>query len=84
MRCEYSKNGGLCRAHATHDSKYCFWHNPDMKVKMEEARRKGGLNRRKPTVSHDEFEDIQKAQDIKRVRTGKHFNGRYKYGEQCI
>jgi hypothetical protein len=67
MRCEYIKNGEICRAHAMHDSKYCFWHNPNNVVNKKEARVKGGMNRNKSYANCSKFRDIKKAKDIKRV-----------------
>ena len=63
-QCQYSRNGKQCRAYSILGSNHCFWHNPNMKIKRDEARKKGGLNRRKPTRNQELLNDINKSQDI--------------------
>lgn len=45
-------DGRLCRATPLRDEPFCFWHSPDREVEAAEARRLGGLRRRREkTVS---------------------------------
>ena len=46
--CSYlMPHGRLCRATPLRDEPYCFWHSPDTAEEAAEARRVGGLHRRK-------------------------------------
>jgi len=48
MRCEKIKHNEVqCKAYAMFQSRFCFWHCPKAEEKRNEARKKGGLNRRK-------------------------------------
>ena len=51
--CSYLMPGGRpCRATPLRDEPYCFWHSPETAEEAAEARRVGGLHRRKKkTVS---------------------------------
>ena len=40
-------SGRLCRATPLRDEPYCFWHSPETAEEAAEARRLGGLHRRK-------------------------------------
>jgi hypothetical protein len=40
-------DGRLCRATPLRDSPFCFWHDPDREEETHEARRLGGLRRRR-------------------------------------
>jgi hypothetical protein len=40
-------NGRLCRATPLRDEPFCFWHSPETAEDAAEARRLGGLHRRK-------------------------------------
>src|SRR5215210_6399171 len=40
-------NGRACRATPLRDEPYCFWHAPETAEEAAEARRLGGLHRRK-------------------------------------
>ena len=40
-------NGRPCRATPMHDEPFCFWHSPETAEEATEARRLGGLHRRK-------------------------------------
>ena len=45
-------DGRLCRATSLRDEPLCFWHSPDREEEAAEARRLGGLRRRREkTVS---------------------------------
>ena len=39
--------GGACGANPQQDSDFCFWHDPEHAEEVAEARRLGGLRRRK-------------------------------------
>jgi hypothetical protein len=46
--CTYQMpEGRACRATPLRDEPYCFWHSPDTADDLAEARRMGGLHRRK-------------------------------------
>ena len=40
-------DGRACRATPLRDEPFCFWHSPDTAEELTEARRMGGLHRRK-------------------------------------
>jgi hypothetical protein len=70
-------NGRPCRATPLRDEPYCFWHSPETVEEAAEARRIGGLNRRKKkTVGaiygfHDlrTIEDLQTALETVTIET---------------
>ena len=46
--CTYQMpEGRACRATPLRDEPFCFWHSPDTAEELTEARRMGGLHRRK-------------------------------------
>jgi hypothetical protein len=46
--CTYQMpDGRACRATPLRDEPFCFWHSPDTAEELTEARRMGGLHRRK-------------------------------------
>jgi hypothetical protein len=46
--CSYQMpDGRPCRAIPLRDEPYCFWHSPETADELADARRMGGLNRRK-------------------------------------
>ena len=46
--CTYQMpDGRACRATPLRDEPFCFWHSPDTADELTEARRMGGLHRRK-------------------------------------
>jgi hypothetical protein len=46
--CTYQMpEGRACRATPLRDEPFCFWHSPDTTEELTEARRMGGLHRRK-------------------------------------
>ena len=46
--CTYQMpDGRACRATPLHDEPFCFWHSPETAEELTEARRMGGLHRRK-------------------------------------
>ncbi len=42
-----TEGGEPCRAAPLHDAQHCFWHAPDHQAEAQEARRLGGLRRRR-------------------------------------
>ena len=68
--CAGSKeNGQGCRAPKLKDSDYCLMHSPEHAEEMAEARRLGGLRRRREvTVSGAyEFSGLQSVAEIRRI-----------------
>lgn len=47
LRCGFIKDGVACRATPLRDQPFCFWHSPDHTVEAAEARRLGGLRRKR-------------------------------------
>jgi hypothetical protein len=46
--CAFIKQGGeRCRQSPLHDEDFCFWHSPEHEKEAAEARRLGGLRRRR-------------------------------------
>jgi len=46
--CSYQMpDGSACRATPLRDQPFCFWHSPETSEELTEARRMGGLHRRK-------------------------------------
>lgn len=69
-QCRYRKDDGEpCKAPPLRDSEYCFWHDPDHAEAAAEARRLGGLRRRRETVlaSAYELSGIRTARDVRRL-----------------
>lgn len=46
-RCAFALPRGLCGAIPLRDGPYCFWHAPEKEEEAAEARRLGGLRRRR-------------------------------------
>jgi hypothetical protein len=44
---ETKADGRLCRANALRDQPFCFWHSAETADELADARRTGGLHRRK-------------------------------------
>lgn len=63
------ENGQACRQAPLSDHDYCFWHSPDHKVEAAEARRLGGLRRRREKTLQGAyaFEGLNSLDDIKRL-----------------
>lgn len=47
LRCGFVKDGIACRATPLRDHPFCFWHSPDHTADAAEARRLGGLRRKR-------------------------------------
>jgi hypothetical protein len=62
-------DGQRCRASPLRDEPYCFWHSPDHAQEAENARRLGGLRRRreKTITSVYELEGLGSVDGIRRV-----------------
>ena len=68
--CTFEPSGGRpCRARPLRDEPYCFWHSPDHTQEAAEARRLGGLRRRreKTITSVYELEGLGSVDGIRRV-----------------
>jgi hypothetical protein len=60
-------DGAPCRATPQRDSDYCFMHDPEHAEEMQEARRLGGLRRRKEKAVEGAY-DIEGLEDVSQVR----------------
>lgn len=68
--CSFIKdNGERCQSAPMQDSAFCFWHDPEHAHEATEARRLGGLRRRKERAVQGayEFEGIASVKDLQRV-----------------
>lgn len=68
--CGFSKEDGeTCGAAPVHDSDFCFWHSPEHAEEAAEARRLGGLRRRKEKAVSDayDFEGLESVANIRRL-----------------
>jgi hypothetical protein len=55
--CSYIKEGGeRCRSAPLQEGEFCFWHSPDHAQEAAEARRLGGLRRRKEKVTSGAYD----------------------------
>ncbi|MHB1345443.1 MAG: hypothetical protein ACYCX3_13960 [Thermoleophilia bacterium] len=68
--CTFIREGGLpCRATPLREEEFCFWHSPNHREEATEARRLGGLRRRKErTVAGAyDFEGVRTIEDLQRL-----------------
>jgi hypothetical protein len=68
--CTYIKDGGgLCQAAPLRDAEFCFWHDPEHAAEVAEARRLGGLRRRREKTLQGayEFEGLNSIEDVRRL-----------------
>ena len=66
--CKYRKDDGQpCRAPPLQDSDFCLFHSPDHAKETAEARRLGGLRRRKEKTVAGAY-DIEGLEDIPKIR----------------
>lgn len=66
--CAFRKEGGEpCRATPLRAGEFCFWHDPDHAQEAAEARRLGGLRRRKETTIQGAY-DIEGLGDVPSIR----------------
>ena len=61
------EDGERCRANAQLESEYCFMHDPAHEKEMAEARRLGGLRRRKEKAVAGAY-DIEGLENVAQVR----------------
>jgi hypothetical protein len=70
LGCDANGDGGApCSAPRMHGASFCFWHNPETQQEAAEARRLGGLRRRREaTVAGAyEFEGLASAAHVRRL-----------------
>lgn len=62
-------NGEACRAAPLHDSQFCWAHSPEHAQEAQEARRLGGLRRKRETtlIGAYDFNGLDTVQGIRRV-----------------
>ena len=68
--CAYRKESGeACGAPPVEGSEFCFWHSPEHAEEAAEARRLGGLRRRREKITSGAygFEGLGSADDIRRL-----------------
>ena len=66
--CTYRKpDGEACRATPIRDGNLCFWHSPEHAEEAAEARRLGGLRRRKEKVVSGSY-DIEGLENVGQIR----------------
>jgi hypothetical protein len=60
-------DGQPCGAPRLRDGEYCFWHSPDHAKEAAEARRLGGLRRRKEKTVAGAY-DLEGLDDVPKIR----------------
>ena len=68
--CAFVKqNGEHCQSAPLQDSEFCFWHSPEHAQEAAEARRLGGLRRRKEKITAGayEFDGLGSVRHIRRL-----------------
>jgi hypothetical protein len=66
--CSFVKESGeRCRSAPLQEGDFCFWHDPDHAQEAAEARRLGGLRRRKEKVTSGAY-DFEGLNDVGQVR----------------
>lgn len=66
--CKHVRGSGEpCKAYAISGSDYCFWHSPDAATIRNQARKKGGLNRRSGKRSSHGPYSIKTVHDVMRI-----------------
>ncbi len=68
--CIFVKLGGeRCRSAPLQEEDFCFWHSPEHAEEAAEARRLGGLRRRREKITSGAygFEGLGSAEDIRRL-----------------
>ena len=61
------ETGEPCRQAPLRDSEFCFWHSPEHAEEAAEARRLGGLRRRKEKTVAGAY-DIEGLDDVPKIR----------------
>lgn len=67
--CSFTKEDGRpCKAPPLLDDEFCFWHSPECAKEAAEARRQGGLRRRREKVVSAiyDFSGLRTVEDIQR------------------
>ena len=68
--CKHRKDDGRpCRAAPRRDNDFCLWHSPDHTTEAAEARRLGGLRRRREktlSITYD-FDGLSSVEGIRRL-----------------
>jgi hypothetical protein len=66
---EHNAAGEPCRATPLHDQDLCFWHSPEHATEATEARRLGGLRRRREGALSGayEIESLASTPDLRRL-----------------
>ena len=62
-----TQEGGQCGANPQKDNDFCFWHDPEHAEEMVEARRLGGLRRRREKTVSGAY-DIEGLENVPQVR----------------
>ena len=62
-----TQQGGRCGANPQRDKDYCFWHDPENAEEMAEARRLGGLRRRREKAVSGAY-DIEGLENVGQIR----------------
>jgi len=66
--CRFQKpNGEPCRATPMRGENFCFWHSPEHAEEAAEARRLGGLRRRKERITQGAY-DFDGLEDVTKIR----------------
>ena len=68
--CKFTKDDEeRCQAPPMHDSEYCFVHAPEYAEEMAEARRLGGLRRRREKVVEGTYEigELESVPEVRRL-----------------
>ena len=60
-------NGQPCRQAPLRGEQYCFWHAPQTSEEAAEARRLGGLRRRKESITSAAY-DFEGLDDVSKIR----------------
>ena len=66
---DHNASGQPCMQAPLHESRFCFWHDPENAEQAREARRLGGLRRRREHVVSGtyEFEGLDTVPKIRRL-----------------
>jgi hypothetical protein len=64
-----ASGGGPCRQAPLTGKDFCYWHDPEMAEEAQEARRLGGLRRRRERTVGDayQFDGLATAEQIRRL-----------------
>ena len=62
-----TQQGGRCGANPQRDKDFCFWHDPENAEEMAEARRLGGLRRRREKAVSGAY-DIEGLESVAQIR----------------